>query len=83
MQIKGVVKCLSPNRNRVAALTDYGYVVFDLIDGEVDKDDVIIGDLDDHGAKQVTNLTRKQRLSVYIEAIQATSRSALTLLSYS
>ncbi|MDR2549387.1 MAG: hypothetical protein LBD10_04170 [Desulfobulbus sp.] len=63
-------------------LTDYGFSVLDVIDGSMDIEDVIIGNLDDHRSQQVTNQTTKQRLSVYIEAIQATAESARSLLLY-
>lgn len=79
--MQGIVKRLSKNKQRVAVLTDDGYTVFDLNYGEVFINDTITGALDDHGAQELTNQTTKQRLSVYIEAIQATPAAAQSLLS--
>jgi hypothetical protein len=79
--MQGIVKGLSRNKQRVAVLTDEGYTVFDINDGEVSVNDLITGVLDDHGSQDLTNQTTKQRLSVYIEAIQATSAAAQSLLS--
>lgn len=79
--MNGIVKGISSNRQRAAALTDDGYVVFDIEDGEVDIHDRITGCLDDHGHQDLTNQTTGHRLSVCIEAIQATSEAARSLLS--
>jgi hypothetical protein len=69
------------NKDLVAIETDHGYTVFDIEDGsEVDVGDIITGRLDNHGSETVNNATKKQTLSVYIEAIRATQRSAVSLL---
>jgi hypothetical protein len=78
----GIVKGLSKNKQRVAVLTDYGYTVFDIHDGEASLNDEISGSLDDHGSQDLTNQTTKHSLSVYIEAIQATPAAAQSLLSH-
>lgn len=70
------------NKDRVAVETDHGYAVLDIQDGDVDIGDIITGHLNDHGSETVTNSTRKQTLSVYIEAIQATRESAQSLLAH-
>lgn len=80
--MRGVVRGLSRNRQRVAVLTDDGYTVFDIHEGEVSMNDVISGALDDHGSQDLTNQTTRQTLSVYIEAIHATPKSAQLLLSH-
>lgn len=79
--MNGIVKGLSRNKQRAAVLTDNGYTVFDIEDGEVSMGDEITGNLDDHGDQDLTNQTTRQRLSVYIEAIQATPAAAQSLLS--
>lgn len=79
--MQGIVKGFSRNKQRVAVLTDEGYTVFDINDGEVSIDDLITGVLDDHGSQDLTNQTTKQKISVYIEATQATPTSAQSLLS--
>lgn len=78
--MQGTVKGLSHNRQRAAVLTDSGYTVFDLVHGEVNLLDVISGDLDTHGAVEVTNLTTTRTLSAHIEAIQATPSAVQALL---
>lgn len=78
----GIVKGLSKNKQRVAVLTDDGYTVFDIHDGEVSMNDEITGALGDHGSHDLTNQTTKHKLSVYIEAIQATPAAAQSLLFY-
>lgn len=80
--MQGVVKGLSKNAQRVAVLTPEGYTVFDIHDGEVCMNDVITGALDDHGSQDLTNQTTRQKLSVYVEAIQATPAAARSLLSH-
>lgn len=75
--MKGIVKGFSKNKQRIAVLTDFGYTVLDIYDGEVSIGDEITGNLGDHGAQDLT----KQTLSAYIEAIQATPESAQSLLS--
>lgn len=77
--MKGIVKGLSRDRQRVAVETEYGYTVFDIEDGEADLEDKISGGLDDHGEQDLTNLTTGQTLTVYIDAIQASKKSALAL----
>lgn len=77
----GLVAGLSRNKQRVAVLTDYGYTVFDIKEGEAFIGDEIIGNLDEHGSEELTNQTTKQKLYVYIEAIHATKSNAESLLS--
>ena len=78
--MQGIVKGLSQNRQRAAVLTDTGYTVFDLVHGEVEVNDVISGDLASHGSQDLSNLTTTHTLSVHIEAIQATTSGARSLL---
>lgn len=78
--MQGIVKGLSKNKRRAAVLTDYGYTVFDIHDGDVSHEDIIIGNLDDHGSHNLVNQTSGHTLSVYIEAIQASLESARSLL---
>lgn len=80
--MRGIVKGLSKNKQRVAVITDEGYTVFDTDAGEASIGDVINGSLDDHGQQDLTNQTTGRRLSVYIEAIQATPECAQSLLSH-
>ncbi|MFB0583056.1 hypothetical protein [Aeromonas salmonicida] len=77
----GIVKGLSRNKQRVAVLTDYGYTIFDIEDGEVSMGDEVTGNLDDHGSQDLTNQTTRQQLFAYIEAIQVTPLAAQNLLS--
>lgn len=80
--MQGIVKGLSKNQQRVSVVTDCGYTVFDIEHGEASLNDVIIGNLDDHGSHDLTNQTTGHKLSVYIEAIQASKESAQSLLSH-
>jgi hypothetical protein len=80
--MQGIVKAFSKNKQRVAVLTEYGYTVFDIENGEVSLNDTIIGNLDDHGSHDLTNQTTRHKISVYIEAIQASLESAQSLLSH-
>ena len=61
-------------------LTERGYTVFDIENGEASLNDVIIGNLDDHGSHDLTNQTTRHKISVYIEAIQASLEFAQSLL---
>ena len=78
----GEVKYLSRSGRRAAVITDYGYTVFDIAHGELSVGDTVTGFLDDHGDQDLTNRTTGHKLSVYIEAIQATQQNALDLLRY-
>jgi hypothetical protein len=79
MKVTGIVHILSVKGVRAAALTDYGYTVFDIHDGEVAVQDEVTGSLDDHGDAVLANATTGQTVTVYIEAIHATRESALLL----
>ena len=74
--MKGIVKSMSANKMRVAVLTEYGYTVFDVDDGNFTEGDIVSGSLDDHGFQVVTNESTGRKESVYIEAVQASSKSA-------
>lgn len=78
--MKGTVCGFSKCQTRFAALTDYGYIVFDMEYGEVSVRDVITGNLDDHGSQVLMNQTTGQKFSAYIEAIQAEKEFAESLL---
>lgn len=80
--MKGVVKGISADRQRIAVLTEYGYTVFDIEDGSVEINDVISGYLDEHGSQALSNQTSGRKLYVYIEAIGASQESCLSLLSH-
>lgn len=80
--MKGIAQYVSSNRQRVAALTDEGYTVFDIEDGEVNPHDVLSGCLDDHGSTVLSNQTTGQKVHVYIEAIQASQASADHLVGH-
>jgi hypothetical protein len=79
--MQGIVKGLSKNNQRAAVITDDGYTVFDIESGSVSYNDIISGNLDEHGAEDLTNQTTGQTLSVHIEAIQATASVAQSLIS--
>lgn len=78
--MQSTVKGLSANRQRAAVLTDEGFTVFDIEDGEVSMGDVLSGCLDDHGSTVLSNRTTGHKVDVYIEAIQATPEFARSLL---
>ncbi|MGL4768222.1 MAG: hypothetical protein ACRCV6_09135 [Formosimonas sp.] len=80
--MQGIVKWLSQNNQRAAVLTDYGYTVFDIESGSVSYDDIVSGNLDEHGSDVLTNQTTGQTLSVDIEAIQVTASVVQSLISY-
>ena len=79
--MQGIVKGISANGQRVAVLTEYGYTVFDIEDGDVEPQDVISGYLDEHGSQVLSIQTSGHKIYVYIEAIRASQESALSLLS--
>ncbi len=78
--MQGTVKGLSSNQQRAAVLTDDGFTVFDIEDGEVAMGDRLSGCLDEHGSTVLSNRTSGHKVDVYIEAIQATPEFAQTLL---
>lgn len=78
--MKGIVKAITNDKSRVAALTEYGFIVFDCNENEFMLEDIISGNLDDHGEHLVTNQTSGHRFCVVIEAIQADWSFARSLL---
>ncbi len=78
--MQGIVKGISRSGIRVAALTDYGYTVFDIHSGETFVGDTLVGNLDEHGSVELQSLSTGERLDVFIEAIQATRDATLRLL---
>lgn len=80
--MKGLVKFINKSTDRIAVLTDDGYTVFDIEDGEVNMGDVISGNLNDHGSQNLIDQTKGHTLRVYIEAIQADAISVQSLLRH-
>jgi hypothetical protein len=78
--MKGIIKGIQ--QDRIAILTDYGYTVADVQDGEANINDVVFGNLDDHGDAVLKNHTTGHTLSVYIEAIQASAEIARGMLGH-
>jgi hypothetical protein len=80
--MKGIVKYINKKMNRVAVLTELGYTVFDIHQGEVNMNDEITGNLDDHGSHNLVDQTTGHTLRVYIEAIQADLQFVRSLLDH-
>lgn len=78
--MKGIVRGISKNRVRCAVATDYGFTVFDITSGETFIGDVIVGNLDDHGDATLRSQGSGQKISAYVEAIQASAEFAQQLL---
>lgn len=78
--MKGIVSGHNAQRTRYAIQTDLGYTVADIEDGELNINDVVSGNLDDHGEASLLNHTTGASATVYVEAIQATESAARTLL---
>lgn len=76
--VKGVV--CDVNKHRAAAMTDDGYTIFDIEEGEVQIGDTVLGDLHAHGSREVFNVTKDQALFIFIEAKKITHESAQYLL---
>lgn len=79
--MKATVFGLNKGSQRAAVFTEIGYVVFDILDGEVSIKDEISGALDEHGDQALVNLTTGDILNVCIQAIGATKENAAALLS--
>ena len=80
MKIKGIVNGINQHIGRYSIWTDYGYVVADLVDGEIHHRDVLYGCLDEHGSVVVLNQTTGEHVELYLEAIQASEANARHLL---
>jgi hypothetical protein len=78
--MRGIIKGIQ--RERIAILTDYGYTIADVQDGEFNINDSVSGDLDDHGDCLLVNHTTGQTLSVQVVAIQTNTETARDMLRY-
>lgn len=78
--MKGIIRGHNTQCTRYAILTDPGYTIADLEEGELNINDVVTGNLNDHGEVSLLNHTTGARATVYVEAIQATESNARTLL---
>lgn len=79
--MKGHVMDVNPRKGFVAIQTDDGITVMELLGGyDVDLEDIITGEFENHGGEIVHNLTKGEDMSVYIQSVHCTPNSARTLM---
>ena len=79
--MKGTVISVNQRKGFVAARTDHGITVIELLGGyEVEVGDVLTGDLDTHGGEKLRNETKSETMDVYIQAIHCSPASAQDLM---
>ncbi|GFM38294.1 hypothetical protein [Desulfovibrio psychrotolerans] len=80
--MKGIVIAVNRIRGMVAVqLEDGDHIVFESLGGDFSKGDIVSNIKDEHGDQEVMNVTEGSRESIYVEALNATIKSALTLIS--
>ena len=80
MKINGVVSGGNQGTGRWAIRTENGFVVVDLMQGELHFHDAVSGDLDSHGPVVLINRTTGEPVEVCVEAIHASLDAARALL---
>ncbi len=79
--MKGTVIAVNRVRGMVAVqLEDGDHIVFDSLGGDFSKGDIISHIKDEHGDQEVMNVSQGARETIYVEALNATIASALTLI---
>jgi len=65
----------------VAVTTDGGITVFELLGGyEIENDDIVSGELENHGGEIILNVTRQEKMDVFIQGVHCTHEFAQKLL---
>lgn len=81
--MKGVVKMTNPKRGLIAVEIDTNdLTVMEILEVtcNVEIGDIISGNLDSHAGETVTNLTKNEKISVFIEGINCTPQNAHNLM---
>ena len=77
---EGIVHAINPRNGRIAVLTDQGYTVMDLIDGDALPKHRLAGPLQEHGPAYLLNHTTGEPVEAVIEAVHASRSSASALV---
>lgn len=79
--MRATVQMLNSKTGMVAAQTMEGdYTVFELLGDEVEIGDVVEGNLHSLGGESFLNVSQRQRVEVFVQAIQATRQNATHLV---
>jgi hypothetical protein len=80
--MQGIVRGINPTTGMAALQTEDGeFTVFECLGGSVDREDLIVGNLNSLGSNEWVNETRRQRLSVYVQDIHASVEVARQMMS--
>ena len=80
--MKGTVTAVNYRIGFVAVETDGGITVFELLgEYEIEKDDIISGDLESLGGEIFLNETQDEEMDVYVQGIHCTPVNAQQLMS--
>ena len=81
--MQGIVKMINPTRGMIAVEVDTNdFTVMEILEASSDVEigDTISGNLDQHAGETVTNLTKNEKMSVFIEGINCTPLNAKNLI---
>ncbi len=77
---EGIVHAVNPRIGRIAVLTEQGYTVVDLIDGDARPQHRLAGQLQECGLVCLSNRTTGEPVEAVIEAVHASRSFASSLL---
>lgn len=81
--MKGIVKKINPQRGIIAVEVDTNdFTVIEILEMScaVEIGDVISGNLDSHEGETLINLSKNEKMDVYIQGINCTSLNAQKLM---
>jgi len=81
--MQGIVKMINPKRGLIAVEIDTNdFTVMEILEMScnVEIGDVISGNLDSHAGETVTNLSKREKMSVFIEGVNCTPLNANNLM---
>ena len=79
--MKGRVIRINPKIDFVAVDTEGSITFFELLgEYEIEIDDIISGDLEAHAGKTLLNISKHEKMDVYIQGVQCTPQFARKLL---
>jgi len=81
--MKGIVKMINPRRGLIAVEVDSNdFTVMEILEVScsVEIGDIISGNLDTHAGETVVNLTKNEKMEVFIEGVNCSTQNAQNLI---
>ena len=81
--MKGIVKIINPKRGLIAVEVDFNdFTVMEILETScsIDVGDFVSGNLDAHAGETVINLTKNEKMEVFIEGVNCSAQNAQQLM---